>query len=117
MKIPVNWYARQNFLSNISKFQREKAGSGLYSATLTAFVAILLVSGCEIAPDRTLVSSISGEVHHSNISNKKREVSTPEKVAAMTPRVQTVSYGFLGQAPYICTPSGFGRTSSCFRRG
>jgi hypothetical protein len=84
---------------------------------MIAFVAALLVSGCEIAPDRTLVSSISAEVHRPNLSNKKREKPAPEKVATTTPDLQKVSYGFLGHAPYICTPSGFGRTSSCFRRG
>jgi len=116
MKIPVEWYERRSLLSNTNNPKKGKAGSDLSGAIVTAFVAILLVSGCEIAPDRTLVSSIAAEVHHPNLSNKKREKLTPENVAAVTLDLQKVSYGFLGHAPYICTPSGFGRTSSCFRR-
>lgn len=117
MNFPMLFYPRQDSLADISRLQRERAAFGLSGAILAAFVAALLVSGCEIAPDRTLVSSIAAEVHHPNMPMKKREKPAPEKVATTTPDLQKVSYGFLGHAPYICTPSGFGRTSSCFRRG
>ncbi|WP_163272942.1 hypothetical protein [Chelativorans alearense] len=30
--------------------------------------------------------------------------------------VKLASSQYLGNAPYICTPSGFGRTSTCFTR-
>lgn len=117
MNNPVFLIACRNSIGNRCKFQREGSVFGFSGAILTALAAVLLVSGCEITPDRTLVSSISTETHHPNIPNKKRVRPTPEKVTATTLDVQTVSYGFLGHSPYICTPSGFGRTSSCFRRG
>ncbi|MBA8881472.1 hypothetical protein [Phyllobacterium myrsinacearum] len=45
-----------------------------------------------------------------SMANKKlvkNKISTSRKIS-------DVSY--LGRAPYICTPSGFGRTSRCFER-
>jgi hypothetical protein len=45
-----------------------------------------------------------------------------KKTAGIKPVIATqraakaVRTTYLGRAPYICTPSGFGRTSSCFLR-
>jgi hypothetical protein len=82
-------------------------------------VAITMLSGCVLAPERTattsFVSTVSG---YPDMATSKRKMARPEKVIKRTLPTKVASYSFLGRAPYICTPSGFGRTSGCFlRRG
>ena len=47
------------------------------------------------------------------------KVRTVDKKVAKTPSPlpqKALKVSYLGRAPYICTPSGFGRTSRCFAR-
>ena len=90
--------------------------SEFVKSTLTASAIVLLISGCVSAPDRATVSSVSTETHYPNISVRKGKAPAFEKTTKETLPVKMANYSFLGRAPYICTPSGFGRTSSCFLR-
>ncbi|RFB79847.1 hypothetical protein DYH55_10380 [Methylovirgula sp. 4M-Z18] len=55
---------------------------------------------------------ISRRIEHSSREHFKRHVSASAPVLA----VKMAGDGYLGHAPYICTPSGFGQTSRCFPR-
>lgn len=105
--------------SNVGSFVKLLSGIDLYSSVkhvLTASAFSVLVSGCALAPDTATVSSISTGSRHPVMFPGKKTVKVPEKVSASVLPVRVASYGFLGRAPYICTPSGFGRTSGCFLR-
>lgn len=84
--------------------------------TLTASAIVLLISGCVSEPDRATVSSVSTETHYPNIAVRKGKAPAFQKTTKETLPVKVANYSFIGRAPYICTPSGFGRTSSCFLR-
>jgi hypothetical protein len=104
-----------NFVSFVKFF----TGINLYNflkPALTVSVFSLLVSGCVLAPDTVTVSSISTESRHPAMLPDKKTMKVPEKVSVSLLPVRVTSRGFLGRAPYICTPSGFGRTSGCFLR-
>jgi hypothetical protein len=77
-------------------------------------IAITMLSGCVMAHDRTTTTSfVSTESGYPDMAVSKRKMARPGRVIK-----RTLDYSFLGRAPYICTPSGFGRTSGCFlRRG
>ena len=110
--------------SNVVSFVKLFSGINLYNSlkpALTAsvfslFVSGCVLSGCVLAPDTATVSSISTESRHPVMFPGKRTMKVPEKVSASVLPVRVASYGFLGRAPYICAPSGFGRTSGCFLR-
>lgn len=104
------------YISLSSKVREGKIPSHFIKSTLTASVLVLLVSGCVFTPDRATVSSVSTETHYPNISVRKGKTPALQKTIKGTLPVKMASYSFLGRAPYICTPSGFGRTSSCFLR-
>ena len=84
-----------------------------------ASVAISMLSGCTMVPERTAtVSSISTVSGYPDRLAARRKTAAPERTIRTTLPIKVASYSFLGSAPYICTPSGFGRTSGCFlRRG
>lgn len=42
--------------------------------------------------------------------------SSPDRAAKSQRKAIGVQEAYYGRAPYICTPSGFGRTASCFLR-
>ena len=65
-------------------------------------LSVMLIDGCSAAPNAT-------------------ETPPLPRVVVAYPRPQSVppddAVGrYLGQAPWICTPSGFGHKSRCFRR-
>ena len=111
-----------NIECNVSSISAKECG-GLTSNTIQkvalASIAIIMLAGCVMAPERGMtVSSISTGSGYPDISILKRNRAAPEKVTRSKLPIKVASYGFLGRAPYICTPSGFGRTSGCFlRRG
>jgi hypothetical protein len=94
----------------------ENVPSEFIKYTLAASAIALLISGCVAAPDRATVSSVSTETHYPNISVRKGKAPAFQKTTKETLPVKVANYNFIGRAPYICTPSGFGRTSSCFLR-
>ncbi|AZN98271.1 hypothetical protein EJ066_14420 [Mesorhizobium sp. M9A.F.Ca.ET.002.03.1.2] len=107
---------------NTSESSMEK-NLGRKSRLMTRYSIILAItifsSGCVAVTDRsTEVSSISMESDEPDKSVKKGKPTAPLKITKSRLATRVASYGFLGRAPYICTPSGFGRTSGCFlRRG
>jgi hypothetical protein len=75
-----------------------------------------LVSGCARLPDKTAIpSSLSTELGYPNTPAEKGATASSGKIGRMLP-VKLASSRYLGRAQYICTPSGFGRTSGCFLR-
>ncbi|WP_245581927.1 hypothetical protein [Phyllobacterium phragmitis] len=72
-------------------------------------------------PDRTVTSSVSTQVGYPSVSlTQKKPAQRGNIVKKSSPKLASpklASNGHLGRAPYICTPSGFGKTSRCFLRG
>jgi hypothetical protein len=67
--------------------------------------------------EATTLSSRSLRTYAYPASVEKPVVKKTVKAkATSTPTVKLASGQYLGSAPYICTPSGFGRTSTCFTR-
>ncbi|TIS57145.1 MAG: hypothetical protein E5W82_16940 [Mesorhizobium sp.] len=91
----------------------------LPGVTLASATIAVLVSGCAMVPGKAVtVSSTSTESGYPDMSGSERKTMAPEKAIKGTLPIRVASHSFLGRAPYICTPSGFGRTSGCFlRRG
>lgn len=80
-------------------------------------LAVLLaatLAGCSTTTDQDIkTASLTKQVGYA-VPEKK---PARNKQIAVTERaVKLVRTTYLGRAPYICTPSGFGRTSSCFLR-
>ncbi|MFS8113776.1 hypothetical protein QD460_18790 [Rhizobium jaguaris] len=78
--------------------------------------AALFVVVCAAVPtEMAAAQSISveqGYQHVTKPSDAKKKIMK-SKNAASTNFVKPI---YLGAAPYICTPSGFGHTSKCFLR-
>jgi hypothetical protein len=102
-------HGRKNAKSNLARF-----GSSV--VVLASAVIAAQVAGCARLPDKTIIaSSLSSELGYPNTSTEKMTTASARKSNRMLP-VKQVSRGYLGRAQYICTPSGFGRTSGCFLR-
>jgi hypothetical protein len=72
-----------------------------------------MVSGCSsTSVERIETSSVTRQVGYAAPS----KTLAPNKQAATQRAVKLVRESYLGRAPYICTPSGFGKTSRCFLR-
>jgi hypothetical protein len=80
--------------------------------------SMLFASGCGNMPDRDVVTSSFGvkAMHAYSAPAAKQQVRVQPKLGAKQAPVRKVSSRYLGRAPYICSPSGFGRTSRCFAR-
>ncbi|WP_018238382.1 hypothetical protein [Ensifer sp. BR816] len=80
-------------------------------------LAVLLaatLAGCSATADRSVKTASPTKQVGYAVPGKK---PARNKQIAVTQRaVKLVRTSYLGRAPYICTPSGFGRTSSCFLR-
>ncbi len=80
-------------------------------------VAVLLavaLTGCSTTTDRSVkTASLIKQVGYA-VPGKKP--ATNKQIAVTQRAVKLVRTTYLGRAPYICTPSGFGRTSNCFLR-
>ncbi|WP_426130579.1 hypothetical protein [Pararhizobium sp. PWRC1-1] len=98
----------------------KQAGGGvkhienLTRAVLTATL-VVAVSSCAVTPTEMAKgqSRSIGFGYSSPLKgNTTRKATKNVEVISET----VVKARYLGRAPYICTPSGFGRTSSCFAR-
>ncbi|WP_173934818.1 hypothetical protein [Chelativorans sp. Marseille-P2723] len=97
----------------------QKAGRcAFYALTLCAGAA--LIQGCAAMPDTTITTAaLNVEAGYANTqpAGKAAAVAAKAVKVAKVAKASNVSAtAYLGKAPYICTPSGFGRTSSCFLR-
>jgi hypothetical protein len=101
-----------------SSWQRTKRSKNNFrrvgiAAVVFASAVAVLGSGCARLPDRTNVAeSLSTESGYPNVPIKR---SIGRRSERMLP-VKLANSSYLGRAQYICTPSGFGRTSGCFLR-
>lgn len=92
--------------------------SGLFNAHLAIVRSTLAVMvaaatwGCSSTVSQETTSSITREVGYP--MPEKRPA--PAKQAVTQKPAKLVRSAYLGRAPYICTPSGFGSTSRCFLR-
>ncbi|AFL49929.1 hypothetical protein ABIE78_004288 [Sinorhizobium fredii] len=97
-----------------------KISSGTYGnrgkVVRCAFAVLVAatLTGCSATTDQSIkTASLNKQVGYA-VPGKK---PVRNKQVAVTQRaVKLVRTTYLGRAPYICTPSGFGRTSSCFLR-
>ncbi|WP_331372403.1 hypothetical protein [Sinorhizobium chiapasense] len=70
------------------------------------------VSGCSATPDQSIrTSSLTRQVGYSALS---KPAAAKQVVVQRAAKLERAAY--LGRAPFICTPSGFGSTSRCFLR-
>lgn len=87
---------------------RNDAGQYIFALFLAA-----MVSGCSSTTvERVETSSVTRQVGYAAPS----KTLAPNKPAATQRAVKLVRDSYLGRAPFICTPSGFGKTSRCFLR-
>lgn len=111
---------RQKSVLNItSSEQKDKRSIAPYkilsrAILLPAMVSIVL-AGCTVMPDRAVRTAfVSKEVGYPGMPIDKR--TAPVGKRGKTALTNPVRASYPGRAPYICSPSGFGRTSSCFLR-
>ncbi|MDX0566328.1 hypothetical protein BMJ34_35135 [Sinorhizobium medicae] len=97
---------------------KSTARSGLFYTHRTIVRSTLAVMvaaascGCSSTVSQETTSSITREAGYS-IPDRK---PAPRKQAVANKANKLVRSAYLGRAPYICTPSGFGSTSRCFLR-
>lgn len=103
------------FLSS-ERLKREKARAiqspkSFRGAVQFAFIVAL----CSVVPmNMAAAQSIPAERGHQNAvkpSDTKKKIIKSQSASA-----KFVRPVYLGGAPYVCTPSGFGHTSKCFLR-
>jgi hypothetical protein len=93
---------------------RIKCGSNLLNLMVTAAIAVAL-SSCTAAQTKVAaLNSTSTEFGYPNPVPQSPAKKTASSSKVISRTVVTATY--LGRAPYICTPSGFGRKPSCFTR-
>ena len=104
--------------SFILKGSKSRISFTLRKTALASAAVAVLTSGCVMMPDTmATVSSVSTVSGYPEMSINKRQAAS-DKTSKGTVLAKPVSHSYLGRAPWICTPSGFGRTSGCFlRRG
>ena len=79
--------------------------------------AAAILSGCMAVPDGGIrTSSLSGRAGYAGGSVAAVSEKASRKAGRQATLPKAASYGSLGNAPYVCTPSGFGRTSRCHLR-
>jgi len=91
---------------------------GVGRAKILAISAVLSVvaTGCTPLTDSSVVtSSVSAKMEAPATISVPTQVAKVEEPASRS-TVRVASSSYLGRAPYICTPSGFGQTSRCFLR-
>ena len=100
------------------KANKQKTIKAVFS--LCAVKGIPMIAFVVAASLCTMFPANAGEVRSNSVklgysSSAKTYVITRKTIE--TRNVVTVAKSaYLGQAPFICTPSGFGRTSTCFAR-
>jgi hypothetical protein len=104
--------ARQSITASSNKYSTLHCSAVIFACVATA----VLAAGCARLPDKTVVaSSISTQFGYPGKLTEKRTTASAAKSKRTLP-VRLAGSGYIGKAPYICTPSGFGRTSDCFLR-
>jgi hypothetical protein len=75
----------------------------------------LIIAACAAIPmNIAAAQSLSGERGYQNVT---KPFDTKKKIIkSKSASAKFVRPIYLGGAPYICTPSGFGHTSKCFLR-
>jgi hypothetical protein len=97
---------------------KSKALAGLFEARKTVARSTLAVMlavtnwGCSSTVSQETTASIAREVGYPLPERKP----APGKRAVTQKTPKLVRSAYLGRAPYVCTPSGFGSTSRCFLR-
>lgn len=99
---------------------RRTTVSGFKSFVPASFLGLLLVtSGCSSASiaDSPLFASAGSKVMTgtATVAPKGGKVAQDDEIVEPLPARKRVT-AYLGRAPYICSPSGFGHTSRCFLR-
>jgi hypothetical protein len=101
-------------------FHEDRRNTSFGKSISLACVAfsMMFAAGCSNMSDRDVVTSSFGvkAVHAYSAPAAKQQVKAQPKLGAKQASVRKVSSRYLGRAPYICSPSGFGRTSRCFAR-
>ncbi|WP_153020309.1 hypothetical protein [Paramesorhizobium deserti] len=95
--------------NQVGKFRKSTVLVGLA-------VALNLLAGCSVMPDSTLTTSSVSQVGYPGVSLARKKPAQSRKVIKKA-SFKPAGRSYLGRAPYICTPSGFGKTSRCFLRG
>ncbi|MDH6231593.1 hypothetical protein M2281_002191 [Mesorhizobium soli] len=86
---------------------------GKFLIVAQILIVSMLISERAYASDRpTMISFGLTDSGLPQLKNKRK----PNRISSSFGRVKVSSVNYLGSAPYICTPSGFGSTSRCFRR-
>lgn len=100
-----------------------RAGNALRdvkSPAKTSFLATILAAGVLMgAPAMSVTASASDWVSPQEMRLFERNQQAGSAAGA-SDRVRTragIGRQPLGRAPYLCTPSGFGRTATCYLRG
>jgi hypothetical protein len=85
-------------------------------ALAAAVILSSLTLGCSVHPDTEVAtSSVISRVGYSAKPLTKTKLVKIQN-STKRPVMKASSSRYLGRAPYICSPSGFGRTSTCFAR-
>jgi hypothetical protein len=89
---------------------KHKSAFALNSAVATLAAAMVVVICSSTATPAKAADGYSHSVLKPETTSKK--LAKGNAVNPETP----VTASYLGRAPYVCSPSGFGRTSICFAR-
>ena len=89
---------------------KHKSASALNSAVATLAAAMVVVICSSTATPAKAADGYSHSLLKPETTSKK--LAKGNSVNPETP----VTASYLGRAPYVCSPSGFGRTSICFAR-
>ncbi|AWI60422.1 hypothetical protein [Sinorhizobium fredii] len=97
------------------KISRASFGSrGKMACSALAVLLAATLAGCSATTDKSIkTASLTKQVGY---ALPEKKPARNKQVAATQRAVKLVRTTYLGRAPYVCTPSGFGRTSSCFLR-
>ncbi len=103
-------------LSGAKEYMSKVAANRPLRMALFCTVIATGASACTTAPDTSATTSSVANVagYPDFIARNKSLAQRNETIKAEPASFSGNPY--LGRAPYICTPSGFGRTSSCFLR-
>jgi hypothetical protein len=94
----------------------EISGTGIRNAVFASAAIAALTSGCATVPVSTATVPSASTKSGYPVGSIDKRSTTDDRRSKKTMHARFVSDGYLGRAPYICSPSGFGRTSSCFLR-
>jgi len=100
-----------------TSLKERKGGFGKPAFLIGIAAALNLLAGCTAMPDRSVTtSSVPTRLGYPSAALAQTRPAQSRNTVNKASR-KLVSSGYLGRAPYICTPSGFGKTSRCFLRG